>query len=243
MRVERVMGTAVRFATEGATSGVESAITWLHWVDDTFSVHRHDSQIARIRRGAISGEAIHPEVDAVLDRCAALRVLTDGRFDHRPDGDIDPSGYVKGWAIGRAASLLEQHGLSRFFVDAGGDIATRGTWTVGIRNPKSPNSALLAIELTDETIATSGSYERGHHIWGSDPNGLASVSAIGPDLGTADALSTAVFSSGGEDTEWLDRFPDYYIVAVTHDLRVWTTSPIHGNGSRTRLATPPAGPC
>lgn len=230
MRVERVMGTAVRFATEGATAGVEAAIAWLHWVDDTFSVHRPDSQIMRIRRGAISANDIHPEVGAVLDRCTGLRVLTEGWFDHRPEGDLDPSGYVKGWAVERAASLLEQHGVSRFYVDAGGDIATRGTWTVGIRNPKHPARTLLAVELTDEAIATSGTYERGNHIWGRHPAGLASVSVIGPDLGTADAVSTALFSSGGEDPAWLERFPDYEVVAITHDLRVWQTpsAPILG---------------
>lgn len=223
MQVERVMGTAVRFATNGGTTGVQEAITWLHWVDDTFSVHRADSQVMQIRRGAISAIGIHPEVSTVLDRCAALRILTDGRFDHRPEGDLDPSGYVKGWAVERAASLLEQGGLSRFYIEAGGDIAVRGRWTVGIRNPKDPARALLAIDLEDEAIATSGSYERGGHIWGPAPDGLASVSAIGPDLGTADAISTALFSAGGTDTEWLDRFPDYRVVAITHDLRMWET--------------------
>ena len=223
MHVEQVMGTAVRFSADVAASAVEAAVSWLHWVDHTFSVHRPDSQIMRCRRDAICVEDIDAEVSAVLERCAGLRILTDGHFDHRPDGDLDPSGYVKGWAVARAAAHLERQGCSTFYIDAGGDVTTRGTWRVGIRNPKDPTRALLAVELTDQAIATSGSYERGAHVWGTDPAGLASVSVIGPDLGTADAISTALFSCGGEETAWLDRFPGYAIVAITHDLRVWTT--------------------
>ncbi len=39
MRVEHVMGTAVRFATEHDTKdgAIDRAIDWLHWVDSTFS--------------------------------------------------------------------------------------------------------------------------------------------------------------------------------------------------------------
>jgi thiamine biosynthesis lipoprotein ApbE len=120
----------------------------------------------------------------------------------------------------RIAALISQFGLDS---DAERPNAARGIWTVGIRNPRNPTRALLAAELTDEAIATSGSHERGDHIWGSGPDGLASVSTIGSEIGTADPISTALFCSGGEDTTSLERFPDYEIVAVTHDLRVGTT--------------------
>ncbi len=91
---------------------------------------------------------------------------------------------------------------------------------MGVRDPTDPANSVFAVELENETIATSGRYKRGHHIWGSNPHSLAGVSAIGPDLGIADALSTALFSSGGQGTGWLERFPDYEIVVVTdnHEL-------------------------
>ena len=226
MRVEHVMGTAVRFTTESDTAhgAIDQAIDWLHWVDRTFSVYRSDSQIMRIRNGSIAPSEVHPEVSAVLERCMALRIVTDGRFDHRPEQDLDPSGFVKGWAIERAAAILDDAGIDRFYIDAGGDIAVRGRWNVGIRNPIEPTQTLIGVELIDQAIATSGTYERGEHIWGDNPGTLASISVIGPDLGVADAMSTALFSSHGTDTDWLLRFPGYEVIAITRGLEVRTVA-------------------
>ena len=219
------MGTAVRLVTDpdsGMNEAIERAAQWLQWVDRTFSVHQTDSQVMRIRNGTLAESDAHREVVAVLGRCTALRIVSDGRFDHQPERDLDPSGYVKGWAVERAAAILENAGLARFCIDAGGDIAVRGRWNVGIRNPEMPAQTLVGLELVDRAIATSGTYERGEHIWGEGPGNLASVSVIGPDLGTADAMSTALFASQGRDIEWLDRFPGYEVVAITKDLEVLT---------------------
>ncbi len=213
------MGTAVRFLTEdGRGRTISQAIEWLHWVDHTFSVHRPDSEIMRIRRGDIAQREAHCEVQAVLNRCMALRIVSDGAFDHRPEDELDPSGYVKGWAIERAAELLDNGG--RFCIDAGGDIVARGDWKVGIRDPYDRASSILVVELSDGAMATSGAYERGEHTWGTG-SGLASVSVIGPDLGTADAISTALFSSS--DHTWLERFPGYESIAIMTDRRVLTS--------------------
>ena len=214
--VERVMGTAVRFVADGAApDAIAEAVAWLHWVDRTFSVHRPDSEVIRLRRGDLTEDQAHPEVRAVLERCMALRIVSDGSFDHRPEDGLDPSGYVKGWAIERAAELLGDCG--DFHIDAGGDIAVRGRCRVGIRDPGDSSNTLLAVELVDQAIATSGSYERGEHIWGPG-NAMASVSVIGPDLGTADALSTALYAS--PDAPWFERFPGYEAIFVTKDQRV-----------------------
>ncbi len=217
-RVEHVMGTAVRFITEtrSVPNEIDRAIAWLHWVDRTFSVYRPDSEIMRIRRGEL--DTPHEDVSFVLDRCLGLRILTEGAFDHRLEDALDPSGYVKGWAIQRAADILATSGMRRFYIDAGGDIAMRGAWRVGIRNPADPECPLLVLDLEDTAIATSGTYERGEHIWGPDPGGLASVSVVGPDLGTADAVATALFASGGRNVGWLDRFTDYRTYTISHDL-------------------------
>ena len=57
------------------------------------------------------------------------------------EGQIDPSGLVKGWAIEKASSLLSARGFVHHFVDAGGDVQAIGLnsngqpWRVGIRNP------------------------------------------------------------------------------------------------------------
>lgn len=226
IHVERVMGTAVRFITEdGRGQAINQASEWLHWVDRIFSVHRPDSEIMQIRRGDIAERESHPLVQAVLDRCMALRIVSDGAFDHRHEDELDPSGYVKGWAIERAAELLDDGG-GRFCIDAGGDIAARGHWKVGIRDPDNLAVPMLVVELDDEAMATSGAYERGEHIWGPGSD-VASVSVIGPDLGTADAISTALFSSS--DDTWTERFPGYESITITADRRILTSPGVSQN--------------
>ena len=54
----------------------------------------------------------------------------------------------------------------------------------------------------------------------NDRDDLASVSIIGPDLGIADALATAVFAAGLQNIAWLGDFPGYDPIAVTSDRRI-----------------------
>jgi thiamine biosynthesis lipoprotein len=139
-------------------------------------------------------------VRGVLARCQELRVETGGLFDARAGGRLDPSGFVKGWAVERAAAF----GSGRFLIDAGGDVVLRGEWRVGIRHPYERDRLAAAITVADCAVATSGAYERGPHI--IDPrtrlpaSGLSSVTVVGRDLGTADAYATAAFVAG--DPAW-----------------------------------------
>lgn len=230
-RVEHVMGTAVLFDIRDrqfSQDAIDEAVAMLHWVDATFSVFRPDSEVSRIARGEMSVTAADLRVQVVLATCETLRRDTREAFDHRPDGNLDPSGYVKGWAVGQAARILTGSGIDSFLVSAGGDIVSRGVpsdgkmWKVGIRDPLDSNAILGTVNLYDDAIATSGLYERGAHIRGTEGSGQmpASVSIVGPDLGIADALATAVFASGIKDIGWLSNFPEYDLIAVTSDRRI-----------------------
>lgn len=230
-RVEHVMGTAVVFDIRDRRfpqDALDEAASMLHWVDATFSVFRHDSEISRIARGELSINNADLRVQVVLNTCEILRRDTAAAFDHRPDGRLDPSGYVKGWAVEQVARILTGSGIDSYLVSAGGDIVARGTpsnedtWKVGIRDPLDTDATLGVVELDDGAVATSGLYERGAHIWGTQEHDaeLASVSIVGPDLGVADALATAVYAAGLESITWLRRFPEYHTVAVTSDRRI-----------------------
>ena len=126
MPVEHIMGMPVRVA--GSIDAVR-VFAWLRWVDERFSTYRADSEISRLDRGEQFEP--HPLVLSVLARCEELRVETGGLFDVRAGGRLDPSGYVKGWAVQRAAGF----GRGRFLIDAGGDVLLRGD--VAGRDPAS----------------------------------------------------------------------------------------------------------
>ena len=141
--VLKAMGTVVTFdiVDDVEASVLDPALDWLVWMEDTFSVFRPGSEVSRIQRGELDPAKAHPLVQEVLDSCDDLFVRSDGVFDPHANGRFDPSGLVKGWAIERAALLLEDEGATNFTINAGGDIAVRGRradgtpWRTGVRHP------------------------------------------------------------------------------------------------------------
>jgi thiamine biosynthesis lipoprotein len=225
VHVEEVMGTVVSLDARGAeTEQAQAAfarlMTWLRGVDRRFSTYRADSEISRIDRGELRVADASDDVRWVLERCAALRGETGGAFDERAGGRLDPSALVKGWAVQRGADILAAAGLTDFALSAGGDVVVRGgalpepAWRVGIQHPRDRGAIAMAVALTDATVATSGAYERGAHLLdprtGSPPQGVLSVTVVGPDLGSADAYSTAAFALGADGPRWTLGLDDGY---------------------------------
>jgi thiamine biosynthesis lipoprotein len=252
--VEDVMGMPWMFdiCDSGVSLDVLGAVVqWVHWVDRSFSTYRADSEIARLNRGELTPEQLHPDVREVLARCEQLRRETGGYFDaaapyrarSAPDAgyggpdSVDPSGLVKGWAIARAAAQLRNSGARNFSVNAGGDALLSGhpdgddRWRVGIQHPRSVRDIAMTLGLSDKAIATSGIYVRGAHIHdpfaGGAPTGLLSVTIVGPDIATADAYATAAFAMGptraGHFCAGLDG---YDAVLIRDDDTVITTTGI-----------------
>ena len=237
-RVEQIMGLPlVVDLRDGCTGEVlDELFDWLRWVDATFSTFKDDSEISPINRGELQREDAHPQVRQVLDRCEQLRDETNGYFDMRtPDGSIDPSGLVKGWAVDRAAAILDDAGLHNYAVSAGGDMRVRGravpelAWRVGIQHPLDRQHVAAVIEsTTDLAIATSGAYTRGEHVWnphsGRPPVGILSVTVVGAELAIADAYATAAFAMGAElAPHWTARLHGYEAMTILADETVFKT--------------------
>ena len=206
---EHVMGTVVSFDVPLSARhdrSLEAAVRWLHGVDRVFSPYRPDSDVSRLARAEITLDGCAPEVAEVLAACARVRDLSGGYFTTSPGGRFDPSGYVKGWAVERAASLLSRAGSVDHLVNGGGDVQCAGgraagePWRVGIADPFRPAALALVVAVSDCAVATSGTAERGAHIidpfTGRPPSGLASLTVIGPSLALADAYATAAFAMG-----------------------------------------------
>ena len=185
VEIRHIMGMPIEIDVRDEDVDVEPAFAWLRRADELFSTYRADSEISRLGRGELLLSECAPEVDEVLTRCLALRRETGGYFDVRAGGRLDPSGLVKGWAVAGAAERLA--GARRLFINAGGDIATRGgPWRIGIRHPVKRSRLAAVLEVSDLAVATSGEYERGRHVLdphtGRPPDGLLSVTIVGPDL-------------------------------------------------------------
>ena len=234
---EHVMGTVVSFDVPLSArddGSLDSAVRWLHWVDRIFSPYRPDSDVSLLGSAEVTVEACAPEVAEVLAACAFVRELSGGYFTSSPGGQFDPSGYVKGWAIERAADILTQAGSASHLVNGGGDVQCVGgrgaePWRVGIADPFRPGRLALVVTARDHAVATSGTAERGSHIVnpvdGCPASGLASLTVAGPSLALADACATAAFAMGPElAREWTESLEDHEAFAITATGGTWQTT-------------------
>ena len=241
--VQHLMGTVFTITAydSGVDAGaIDAAFEWLHWVDRIFSTFREDSEISLIGRGELSLDDTSSEVRHVLSRCGELENETGHRFSIRPESGreprLDPAGFVKGWSVDEAALILRVAGVTRFMIDAGGDVLcvgeapTDGGWTVGVRHPDQPEKMGVVLTIPEGAAATSGTYIRGEHIWGSGltERSVTSVTVVGPSLGVADALATAIFGDQASSLSFMSRFPDYGVALMTADHQLRWTEPLDG---------------
>ncbi|MFC5890737.1 FAD:protein FMN transferase [Kitasatospora sp. CM 4170] len=199
------MGTVFSFTVRDpgpeAVAALRRIAARLHEIDAVFSPYRADSDISRLDRGELTLDRCHPDVPEALARCRELSAETAGYFTDRPAGRLDPSGWVKGWAVEEASRLLRAAGSAQHCVSGGGDVQTAGgPWRVGIADPLRPGALAATVTGHDLVVATSGTAERGPHIidphTGRPATGLASLTLVGRHLAHTDALATAAFAMG-----------------------------------------------
>jgi FAD:protein FMN transferase len=241
-RVHQVMGTTVSVDIRSpfvAKSVIDDVFAQLDDINARFSTYRPESEVSRLARGELREQDASLDVRHVLAACDHLASVTGGAFDsrhHRADGRLDPSGFVKGWAIEEAAWRIDSAGGRNYWINGGGDIVARGEaepgrlWRVGIQHPDMTDRVVAVLAVSDRAVATSGSYERGDHITdphtGTPPAGLQSVTVVGPALAFTDAYATAIYVMGLDGLRWLaadHERTDYAAYAITDDGRtVWT---------------------
>ena len=214
----------------------------LRRLENLFSTFRRESEISRINRQELHLLDASSEVIDVIDACMWLETESGGAFSayrEHPDGllTLNPAGFVKGWAAERAARMLDDAGLRRWYLAVGGDIQTRNRpgddecWRIAISDPLGEAPAVAAvIGVVDAAVATSGTAERGQHLWHGRRGGavapFASLTVIGPALTWADAFATTVFAMREAGLEWLRRWPGYAAIAIRHDGAIATCGEI-----------------
>jgi FAD:protein FMN transferase len=230
VHVEHCMGTVFTIDIRDPGNwddAIRNVVSWLHEVDRVFSTYRYDSDICRLQRGEISLEAAHRDVAEVLELCADAQVVTGGYFTAMPNGRLDPTGLVKGWAIEHASRQLTAHGTANQAINGGGDMqlvgeAASGTpWTVGISDPRESRRVLTVVSGRDFAVATSGTAERGAHIvdpfTGHPATRAISATVTGPSLTQADAYATALLVMGPAGVRWIADVDGYEALVVAAD--------------------------
>lgn len=158
----------------------------------------------------------------------------------RPDMELNLGAIGKGYALDRAAELLDAAGVTSYLLHGGqSSVLARGGqagegeatrhWTVGLGDPARPGRRLALIDLENQALATSGSrvqsFREGGRRYGHilDPRtgqpaqgGVLSSTVIAPSAAVADAVSTALFILGVEGaSEFCQSHAEIGAVLVT----------------------------
>jgi thiamine biosynthesis lipoprotein len=146
--------------------------------------------------------------------------------------------FAKGYAIDLALDYLRSRGIDHAVINAGGDLRVAGRhgerpWRIGIRHPRQDGVIAWLDANADESIFTSGDYERFylhdgkryHHILdprtGYPASGTSSVTVIHDNAGTADAAATALFVAGPEHWhEIASSMGIRYVMLIDTDGRI-----------------------
>ena len=142
---------------------------------------------------------------------------------------ITMAGVAKGYAVDKAIEALKRGNIKHALVNAGGDIRVIGgktetvPWRIAIRDPRNKTRIVTCIELREQAIATSGTYQRFfsdiiNPRIGRPSQGLLSSTIIAEKAIDADILSTCVFILGAErGIEFLGRLDGVKALLITRD--------------------------
>lgn len=158
-----------------------------------------------------------------------------------PEAGIDLGAIAKGYIADQVKTYLKKQGVKHAIINLGGNVDVIGTkpdgskYNIGIQKPfDESGEAITSVQLKDQTVVTSGIYERYfkkngklyHHIL--DPrtgypceNNLYSVSIITDSSTKADALSTTCFLLGYEKgMELIQSMDGVEAIFITDDEKV-----------------------
>ena len=185
-RVNVMMGSVLQLWHEARNDGI----------NDPANARLPDSK-------ALKEAAKHTSMDSlIIDEAASTVYIEDAQ------ASLDVGAVAKGWSVQRIAETAP----AGLLISVGGNVCATGPkdengtpWRVGVQDPDGGDSYLHTLNITHQSVVTSGDYQRYfmvdgavyHHI--IDPDTLCpgrywrSVTIVCTDSGLGDALSTALF--------------------------------------------------
>ncbi|PCH59571.1 MAG: thiamine biosynthesis protein ApbE [Gammaproteobacteria bacterium] len=154
---------------------------------------------------------------------------------------FDLGGFAKGVIVDRSIEYLRRQGVNNAIINAGGDLRAIGSagerpWRIGIRHPRDLGVFASITINKDESIFTSGDYERYfeyegkryHHIIdprnGYPADSVASVTVLHHDSATADAAATALFIAGTQQWQRIAKSMGVeHVMLIDKENKVYLT--------------------
>ena len=144
-----------------------------------------------------SKESLEKEKNALLPYvgCEHFEIKKDKIYFDNDFTKIDLGGFVKEYAVDRAVAIVKQNKIKSALINFGGDIYAISKkpngekFKVGIKDPKNPTKNAKFVEIEDQALTTSASYERNYQIEDSNYSHI-----ISKENGNKTPLSATVIS-------------------------------------------------
>jgi len=163
------------------------------------------------------------EVKRVLDRVGYRNLILDASHQTiafaKAGMDLDPGGVGKGYAVDRMVEVLKKDGIRTALVSGGGSSIyglgappDESGWKIEIKNPYDEFQHVAEVMLKNESLSTSGSYEKffvaegktWSHIMdprtGFPAQGTLSVSVVAPRTLDSEVWAKPYFINGRQWT-------------------------------------------
>jgi thiamine biosynthesis lipoprotein len=163
------------------------------------------------------------EVKTALDLVGYRKLILDASRQtvafSKAGMDIDPGGVGKGYAVDKMVEVLRKDGIQTALVSGGGSSIyglgappDEAGWKIDIKNPRNEFQHVAEVMLKNESLSTSGSYEKffmaegktWSHIMdprtGFPAQGTLSVSVIAPRTLDSEVWAKPYFVNGRQWT-------------------------------------------
>ena len=198
-----------------------------------WQMHRHDESDISPPNAAAIGKLVKQDPDM-----SDIHIDGTSIESHNPGVQLSLGAFAKGYAIDLAMEYLQSQGIENAVINAGGDLRAIGQhgerpWRIGIRHPREDSVIAWLDAKANESIFTSGDYERFymhdgkryHHILdprtGYPATDSISVTVIHHDAGIADAAATALFVAGPEHWYEIARSMNIkYVMLIDAGFRI-----------------------
>ncbi len=193
------------------------------------------------------------EIDNTLKLINPERIQLDPKkqtvFLEEAGMELDLGAVAKGYFADKLKEFFVEQGVKAGIINLGGNVLTmgrspknpQGTWNIGVQNPDATRGDLLGlVQVTDQSVVTSGIYERKlvvegkeyHHIFDSKTgypiaNEIASVTIVSTESIDGELWTTVLFTHTPEKAiELVEELPGIEALILTRDLTPYATSGI-----------------
>lgn len=118
--------------------------------------------------------------------------------------EIEFGGFGKGYCLDVISKILDEHNITEYYINGGGDIYSKGQWTILLEHPDDPEKAIGEIKLDGMAIACSAPNRRRwgkyHHLLNAKTrmpqDEVKCIFVIAKTGIEADAYATSIFAAG-----------------------------------------------